>query len=120
MSEERFDRIESQIAQLRELLEQNMLATQPNTSEIDRNISGIDRSITSLNQNLKALREDLLNLRHRIDSIAGTQNLMIREGFKSLMPYNDDLNYELSDNARQTRLLRRRVIWLEGKDKEDK
>lgn len=113
MSEERFDRIESQIAQLRELLEQNMLATQPN-------ISGIDRSITSINQNLNALREDLLNLRHRIDSIAGTQNLMIREGFKSLMPYNDDLNYDLSDNARQTRLLRRRVIRLEGKDKDDK
>jgi chromosome segregation ATPase len=106
-------RIESQIAQLRELLEQNILATQ-------QNISGIDRSITSLNQNLKALREDLLNLRHRIDSIADTRNMMIREGFKSLMPYNDDLNYDLSDNARQTRLLRRRVIRLEGKDKEDK
>jgi chromosome segregation ATPase len=106
-------RIESQIAQLRELLEQNILATQ-------QNISGIDRSITSLNQNLKALREDLLNLRHRIDSIADTRNMMIREGFKSLMPYNDDLNYDLSDNARQTRLLRRRVIRLEGKDKDDK
>jgi hypothetical protein len=113
MSEERFDRIESQIAQLRELLEHNMLATQPN-------ISGIDRNITSLNQNLNALREDLLNLRHRIDSIAGTQNLMIREGFKSLMPYNDDLNYDLSDNARQTRLLKRRVIQLEDKDRENK
>jgi chromosome segregation ATPase len=112
MSEERFDRIESQIAQLRELLEQNMLTTQPD-------ISGIDRSITSLNQNLNALREDLLNLRHRIDSIASTRNLMIREGFKSLMPYNDDLKYDLSDNARQTRLLRRRVIRLEDKDRED-
>jgi hypothetical protein len=106
MSEERFDRIESQISQLSELMQQNMLTTQ-------QNISGI-------NQNINALREDLLNLRHRIDSIAGTQNLMIREGFKSLMPYNDDLNYELGDNARQTRLLRRRVIRLEGKDKEDK
>ena len=113
MSEERFDRIESQISQLRELLEQNMCATQPN-------ISGIDRSINSMNQNLNALGEDLLTLRHRIDSIAGTRNLMIREGFKSLMPYNYDLNYDLSDNARQTRLLKRRVILLEDKDKEDK
>jgi uncharacterized protein Yka (UPF0111/DUF47 family) len=99
MSEERFDRIESQIAQLRELLEQN---------------------IPAMNQNINALREDVTDLRHRIDSIEGTQNLMIREGFKSLMSYNDDLNYELADNARQTRLLRRRVIRLEGKDKEDK
>lgn len=110
MSEERFDRIESQIAQLRELLEQNMLDTQPN-------ISGIDQNINSINQNLNALREDLLNLRHRIDSIAVTRNLMIREGFKSLMPYNDDLKYDLSDNARQARLLKRRVIRLEGEDK---
>jgi hypothetical protein len=99
MSEERFDRIESQIAQLSELMQQN---------------------ITAINQNVNALREDVTDLRHRIDSIEGTQSVMIREGFKSLMSYNDDLNYELADNARQTRLLRRRVIRLEGKDKEDK
>ena len=99
MSEERLDRIESQIAQLSELMQKH---------------------IPAINQNMNALREDVTDLRHRIDSIEGTQNLMIREGFKSLMSYNDDLNYELADNARQTRLLRRRVIRLEGKDKEDK
>jgi hypothetical protein len=106
MSEERFDRIESQIAQLSELMQQNMLATQ--------------QQIGAINQNVNALREDVTDLRHRVDSIEGTQTVMIREGFKSLMSYNDDLNYELADNARQTRLLRRRVIRLEGKDKEDK
>ena len=106
MSEERFDRIESQIAQLSELMQHRMSATEQN--------------ITAINQNVNALREDVTDLRHRIDSIEGTQNLMIREGFKSLMSYNDDLNYELADNARQTRLLRRRVIRLEGKDKDDK
>ncbi len=99
MSEERFDRIESQIAQLRELIQQN---------------------IPAINQNINALREDVTDLRHRIDSIEGTQSVMIREGFRSLMSYNDDLNYELADNSRQTRLLKRRVIRLEGKDKEDK
>ena len=87
MSEERFDRIESQISQLRELIQQ---------------------TIPAINQNINALREDVTDLRHRIDSIEGTQSVMIREGFKSLMPYNDDLNYELGDNDRQTRLLRRR------------
>jgi hypothetical protein len=105
MSEERFDRIESQIAQLSELMQQNMSATQ--------------QQITAINQNINAFREDMTDLRHRIDSIEGTQTVMIREGFKSLMSYNDDLNYELADNARQTRLLRRRVIRLEGKDKDD-
>jgi predicted nucleic acid-binding Zn-ribbon protein len=106
MSDERFDRIESQISQLSELLQQNMSATQ--------------QQIGAINQNVNALREDVTDLRHRIDSIEGTQSVMIREGFKSLMSYNDDLNYELADNSRQTRLLRRRVIRLEGKDKEEK
>jgi predicted nucleic acid-binding Zn-ribbon protein len=101
MSEERFDRIESQISQLGELMQQSMSATQ--------------QQITAINQNVNALREDVTDLRHRVDSIEGTQTVMIREGFKSLMSYNDDLNYELADNARQTRLLRRRVIRLEGK-----
>jgi predicted nucleic acid-binding Zn-ribbon protein len=105
MSEERFDRIESQIAQLGEFMQQHMSATQ--------------QQIATINQNINALRENVTDLRHRIDSIEGTQSVMIREGFKSLMSYNDDLNYELADNARQTRLLRRRVIRLEGKDKED-
>jgi hypothetical protein len=98
MSEERFDRIESQIAELRELVQQN---------------------IAAMNQNINALREDVIDLRHRIDSVEGSQNLIMREGFQSLMSYNDDLNYELSDTARQTRLLKRRVIRLERKDKDD-
>ena len=106
MSEERFDRIESQIAQLSELMQQSTSVTQ--------------QQITAINQNVNALREDVTDLRHRIDSIEGTQSVMIREGFRSLMSYNDDLNYELADNSRQTRLLKRRVIRLEGKDKEDK
>ena len=102
MSEERFDRIESQIAQLSEFMQQYM--------------SGTQQQIATINQNINALREDVTDLRHRIDSIEGTQSVMIREGFKSLMSYNDDLNYELADNARQTRLLRRRVIRLEEKE----
>ena len=105
MSEERFDRLESQISELRELMQQNMTATQQN--------------MTAMNQNIDAIREDVIALRQRIDSVEGSQNVIIREGFQSLMSYNDDLNYELSDNTRQTRLLKRRIIRLERKDKED-
>ncbi|WP_309739809.1 MULTISPECIES: hypothetical protein [unclassified Chamaesiphon] len=105
MSEERFDRIESQISELRELMQQSMTVTQQN--------------MTVMQQNINAIREDVIALRHRIDSVEGSQNVIIREGFQSLMSYNDDLNYELSDNSRQTRLLKRRVIRLERKDKED-
>jgi predicted nucleic acid-binding Zn-ribbon protein len=134
MSEERLDRIESQIAQLSDFMQQSMSATQQQITAINQSMSATQREITAINQsmsatqreitainqNVNALREDVTDLRHRIDSVEGTQSLMIREGFKSLMSYNDDLNYELADNARQTRLLRRRVIRLEGKDKEDK
>jgi FtsZ-binding cell division protein ZapB len=94
MSEERFDRLEGQLAQ-------------------------VIQGMTAMNQNINAIREDVVALRHRIDSVEGSQNIIIREGFQSLMSYNDDLNYELSDTARQTRLLKRRVIRLERKDKED-
>lgn len=75
--------------------------------------------MTAMNQNIDAIREDVIALRRRIDSVESSQNVIIREGFQSLMSYNDDLNYELADNTRQTRLLKRRIIRLERKDKED-
>jgi FtsZ-binding cell division protein ZapB len=101
MSEERFDRLENQL------------------SQVIQSIATMQQNMTAMNQNINAVREDVIDLRHRIDSVEGSQNVIIREGFQSLMSYNDDLNYELSDHARQTRLLKRRVIRLERKDKED-
>jgi predicted nuclease with TOPRIM domain len=119
MSEERFDRIESQIAELRELMQQNMLFTQQSIAAMQQNIGTMQQNMIAMNQNIDALREDVVALRHRIDSVEGSQNVIIREGFQSLMSYNDDLNYEMSDIARQTRLLKRRVVRLERKDRED-
>lgn len=119
MSEERFDRIESQIAELRELMQQNMVTTQQNMAAMQQNISTMQQNMVVMNQNIDALREDVVALRQRIDSVEGSQNVIIREGFQSLMSYNDDLNYEMSDIARQTRLLKRRVVRLERKDRED-
>jgi predicted nucleic acid-binding Zn-ribbon protein len=92
MSAERFDRIESQISELREIIQQNMLATQ---------------------QNMNALREDIISLRQRVDSIEGTVTVVIRDGLESMRTYLDDLNYDLSNNERKTRRLSRRVSRLE-------
>ena len=108
MSEERFDRLEGQLAQLIQAV-----------GTMQQNIGTIQQNMGAMNQNIDALREDVTALRHRIDSVEGSQQIVIREGFQSLMSYNDDLNYELSDTARQTRLLKRRVIRLERKEKED-
>jgi prophage DNA circulation protein len=119
MSEERFDRLESQLSGLRELMQQNMSTMQQNMNTMQQNMSTMQQNMTAMNQNIDAIREDVIALRQRIDSVEGSQNVIIREGFQSLMSYNDDLNYELSDNTRQTRLLKRRIIRLERKDKED-
>jgi FtsZ-binding cell division protein ZapB len=108
MSEERFDRLEGQLAQLIQAV-----------GTMQQNIGTMQQNMGAMNQNIDALREDVIALRHRIDSVEGSQQIVIREGFQSLMSYNDDLNYELSDTARQTRLLKRRVIRLERKEKED-
>lgn len=115
MSEERFDRLENQLSQLI----QAVGTMQQNMGAIQQNINTMQQNMGAMNQNIDALREDVTALRHRIDSVEGSQQIIIREGFQSLMSYNDDINYELSDTARQTRLLKRRVIRLERKDKED-
>jgi chromosome segregation ATPase len=122
MSEERFDRLEGQLAQLIQAvgnMQQNIGTMQQNIGIMQHSIGTIQQNMGAMNQNIDALREDVIALRQRIDSVEGSQQIIIREGFQSLMSYNDDLNYELSDTARQTRLLKRRVIRLERKDKED-
>ncbi|WP_373541930.1 hypothetical protein [Chamaesiphon sp.] len=91
MSEERFNHLESQIS----VLQQDM---------------------TAMKQNVDALREDMASIRQRVDSSEGTILVAVREGFNFLRNYLDDLNYEVADNARATRLLRRRVARLERKD----
>jgi hypothetical protein len=98
MSEERLERIEGQIVELRQLMQQNMVITQ---------------------QNMNAMREHIAVLRQRSDSLEGTVIVAMREGFDSLRNYIDDLNYDLANNERKQRRLGRRVARLERKDEED-
>jgi hypothetical protein len=114
MSEERFDRLDSQLTQVIQAI-----ATMQQNMATKQDLAVVEQKVSAMQNNLDAVREDVVALRHRIDSVEGSQQIIIREGFQSLMSYNDDLNYELSDTARQTRLLKRRVIRLERKDKED-
>jgi chromosome segregation ATPase len=102
MSEARLERIEAQIGELRELMQQNMATTQ---------------------QNMNAMREDITSLRQRNDSLEGTVISAMREGFNSLRNYLDDLNYDLaeveskvSDGERKQRRLARRVARKEAED----
>ncbi len=109
MSEERFDRIEAQISELREMMQQNM----QNMNTMQQDITVMKQDITATKQNLNALSEDVVALRHRMDSIEGTVVVTMREGFESFRSYLDDLNYDLANNERRTRRLSRRVSRLE-------
>jgi chromosome segregation ATPase len=120
MSEERFDRIEAQISELRETMQQSMTLMQQNMGTMQQNMNGMQQdmnamqqNINAMQQNINAVREDITGLRQRMDSIEGTTIVAIRGGFDSLRTYLDDLNYDLADNERKTRRLARRVSRLE-------
>jgi chromosome segregation ATPase len=85
-------------------------------NQIENQISALQQDMTAMKQNVDALREDMASMRQRVDSSEGTILVAMREGFNSLRNYLDDLNYEVADNARATRLLKRRVARLERKD----
>lgn len=80
MTDERFNHLEAQITELRELVHQSMTATQ---------------------QDLNSLREDVTALHKRVDLIEGTVTIEIRKGFKSLRNHLDDLSLEKSENHRK-------------------
>jgi chromosome segregation ATPase len=109
MSEERFDRIEAQIAAMGETMQQGMNA-------IRQDMTIMQQDMNAMQQNINAVREDVTSLRQRMDSIEGTTIVAIRDGFDSLRTYLDDLNYDLADNERKTRRLARRVSRLERRD----
>jgi chromosome segregation ATPase len=118
MSDERFDRLESQLSQVIEsiaTMQQNM-ATKQDLAVVEQKVSGIEQKVTALGNNLDAVREDVISLRHRVESNEGTLLVAIRDGFRRQDDSIDDLNYDLSVNERKTRRLSRRVARLERKD----
>jgi uncharacterized coiled-coil DUF342 family protein len=115
MSEERLERIEAQIGELRELIQHNTAATEQNMAT--------KQDLATMQQNMNAMREDINIMRQRSDSMEGTIIVAMREGFNSLRNYLDDLNYDLaeveskvSDGERKQRRLARRVARLERKE----
>lgn len=87
MSEQESSRIEAQIAELRELIQQNMVTTQHDMNGVQENMSTMQRDMSAMQQNMNAVREDVTALRQRVDSIEGTVVVAMREGFNSLRNY---------------------------------
>jgi septal ring factor EnvC (AmiA/AmiB activator) len=109
MTDERFNHLEAQITELRELVSQSMSATQQNTEAIQHNITAtqqnaaaMEHNITVMQQELNSIRQDMTNLRDRVDSIEGTVTSEIRKGFNLLRNDLDDLNLEKSTTKHNT------------------
>ncbi len=114
MSDERFDRLESQLSQVIQsiaIMQQNMATKQ--------DLAAVELKVTALGNNLDAAREDIIALRRRVESNEGTLLVTIRDGFRRQEDSIDDLNYDLSVNERKTRRLSRRVSRLERKDSDE-
>ena len=108
MSDERFDRLESQLSQLIQ-----------SVALIEQKVTTIEQKVTALGNNLDAVREDVIVLRRRVESNEGTVLTAIRDGFRRQEDSINDLNYDLSVNERKPRRLSRRVSRLERKDGDD-
>jgi hypothetical protein len=134
MSDERFDRLENQLAQVIQsiaTMQQNMatkqdlaaveqnMATKQDLAAVEQKVSGIEQKVTALANNLDAVREDVIVLRRRVESSEGVVLVAIRDGFRRQEDSINDLNYDLSVNERKTRRLSRRVSRLERKENDD-
>jgi FtsZ-binding cell division protein ZapB len=121
MSDERFDRLENQLAQVIQsiaLTQQNMATIQQNMAT-KQDLAAVEQKVTALGNNLDAVREDVIALRRRVESNEGAALVAIRDGFRRQEDSISDLNYDLSVNERKTRRLSRRVSRLERKDSDD-
>jgi uncharacterized coiled-coil DUF342 family protein len=101
-----------------DMLTQKVDVLTQNVDALTQNVDTLTQNMIASQQNINALREDMGGLRQRVDSFEGTMIATTREGFQSLRNYLDDLNYEVADNGRATRLLKRRVARLERKDED--
>lgn len=114
MSKERFDLLESQLAQIIQgmgVMQQNMATKQ--------DLAVIDQKVSTMQNNLDAAREDIASLRRCVESNEGTLIVAIRDGFRSRETLIDDINFDLTANERKTRRLSRRVARLERLDRDD-
>jgi hypothetical protein len=82
------------------------------------NNSTWQQDVNSINKNINVMREEIVLLYKRFDLFEERIVTALNEGFNSLRNDLEDLNYEVADNARATRLLKRRVARLERKDED--
>jgi chromosome segregation ATPase len=121
MSEERFDRLESQLAQVIQAIgamQQNM-ATKQDLATMQQNMATMQQNMATkqdlavVQQTVSDIRTDIAVLSQRVDSLEQTTRMGIRDSIRNQRSMINDLNYDLANNERATNRLRGRVERLE-------
>jgi chromosome segregation ATPase len=115
MSEERFDRLESQLSQVI----QGMGIMQQGITVMQQNMTVMQQDITNIKQVVSETRTDVAALSSRLDRVEHSVRIEIRDAFKNHREMIDDINYDLANNERKTRRLSRRVSRLERLDRDE-
>jgi uncharacterized protein (DUF3084 family) len=100
MTDERFNHLEDQITELRELVRQSTSATQQNTEAMQQNTEAMQQNIEAMQQDINSMRKDMTDLRDRVDLIEGNVTIEIRKGFNLLRNDLDDLSLDKLVNNR--------------------
>jgi archaellum component FlaC len=146
MSEERFDRIETQISNLSNLInqglagvnqaiigmdqsitgmDQRMIGMDQSITGMDQRMIGMDQSITGVNQAITNLNQRMTNIEDRMEVLETTLSATMRGGFNNLRGIVNDIDADLAkveqraeDTARKVRRLNQRLMYLEGRTEE--
>jgi chromosome segregation ATPase len=141
MSEERFDRLESQIGQVLQAmtgmesrindrmdgLENRMTGLENHMDGLDNRMDGLENRMTGLESNMNDHMTGLENrINDRMSVLETTLSATMRGGFNSLRATVNDIDIDLArveqraeDNARKFRRLNQRIMHLEGHTEEN-
>jgi uncharacterized coiled-coil protein SlyX len=121
MSEERFDRLESQLAQVIQAIaamQQNM-ATKQDLATMQQDLATVQQNMATkqdlaiVQRTVSDIRTDIAVLSQRVDSLEQTTRMGIRDSIRNQRSMINELNYDLANNERATSRLRGRVERLE-------
>jgi chromosome segregation ATPase len=115
MSEERFDRLENQLAQVIQgmtVMQQNMTSMQQNIVDIQQNMA-TKQDVALVQRTVSDIRTDIAVLSERVDSLEATTRIGIRDSIRNQRSMINNLNYDLANQERASNRLRSRVERLE-------
>ena len=122
MSEERFDRLENQLAQVIQgmtVMQQNMTVMQQNMTVMQQDIVGIKQNMATkqdvalVQRTVSDIRTDIALLSERVDTLEVTTRIGIRDSIRNQRSLINNLNYDLANQERRSTRLRSRIERLE-------